>query len=69
VATTPTGTRAEIRDSYCTIFDTTDLTVESGPPQLELVEKRMAAFAAKYDDRNPAARRILTSGSDGLEYK
>ena len=51
----PTGMQPEIRDGYWALFDTTDLNVEPGPRLVELVDKRIDAFAAKYRDLYPAA--------------
>ncbi|TVS86196.1 hypothetical protein FPZ47_10610 [Mycobacterium helveticum] len=66
LAKIPTGMQAEVRDGYWAIFDTTDLTVEPGPRLVELVDKRIEAFAAKYADLYPAAMRILLTDKAGL---
>ncbi len=59
LAKIPTGMQAEICDGYWAIFDTTDLNIEPGPQLVEIVDKRIEAFASKYADRYPAAMRIL----------
>jgi putative transposase len=61
-----TGMQAEVRDGYWAIFDTTDLTVEPGPRLVEIIDKRIEAFAAKYFDLYPAAMRILLTDKAGL---
>ncbi|AFJ35192.1 hypothetical protein OEM_21540 [Mycobacterium intracellulare subsp. yongonense 05-1390] len=66
LAKIPTGVQAEVRDGYWAIFDTTDLTVEPGPRLVEIVDKRIEAFAAKYADLYPAAMRILLTDKAGL---
>jgi putative transposase len=66
LAKIPAGVRTEVRDGYWALFDTTDLTVEPGPRLVELVDERIAAFAAKYNDLYPAAMRILLTDSTGL---
>ena len=59
LAKIPTGMQAEVRDGYWAIFDTTDLNIEPGPQLVDIVDKRIEAFAAKYSDLYPAAMRIL----------
>jgi hypothetical protein len=66
LAKIPTGMQAEVRDGYWAIFDTTDLTVEPGPRLVEIIDKRIEAFAAKYADLYPAAMRILLTDKAGL---
>lgn len=66
LAKIPTGMHAEVRDGYWAIFDTTDLTVEPGPGLVEIIDKRIEAFAAKYCDLYPAAMRILLTDNAGL---
>ncbi len=66
LAKIPTGMQAEIRDGYWAIFDTTDLTIEPGPQLVEIIDKRIEAFAAKYTDLYPAAMRILITDQAGL---
>lgn len=66
LAKIPTGVQAEVRDGYWAIFDTADLTLEPGPRLVELVDKRIDAFAAKYADLYPAAMRILLTDKAGL---
>jgi putative transposase len=66
LAKIPAGVQTEVRDGYWALFDTTDLTVEPGPRLVELVDERIAAFAAKYNDLYPAAMRILLTDSTGL---
>lgn len=65
LAKIPTGMQAEVRDGYWAIFDTTDLTVEPGPRRVEIIDKRIEAFAAKYSDLYPAAMRILLTDKAG----
>jgi putative transposase len=48
------------------IFDTTDLSVEPGPQLVEIIDQRIAAFAAKYVDLYPAAMKILLTDQAGL---
>jgi transposase-like protein len=62
----PTGMQPEIRDGYWALFDTTDLSVEPGPRLVELVDKRIDAFAAKYRDLYPAAMKLLPTDREGL---
>jgi putative transposase len=66
LAKIPTGVQAEVRDGYWALFDTTELTLEPGPRLVELVDKRIVAFAAKYHDLYPAAMRILLTDKAGL---
>ena len=66
LAKIPTGMQAEVRDGYWAIFDTTDLNIEPGPQLVEIVDKRIEAFAAKYSDLYPAAMRILLTDKAGL---
>ncbi|ATO67766.3 transposase [Mycobacterium avium subsp. hominissuis] len=66
LAKIPTGMQAEIRDGYWAIFDTTDLNIEPGPQLVEIVDKRIEAFAAKYSGLHPAAMRILLTDKAGL---
>ena len=47
-------------------FDTTDLGIEPGPRLVEIIDKRIEAFAAKYCDLYPAAMRILLTDKAGL---
>lgn len=68
LAEIPTGMQAEIRDGYWAIFDTTDLNIEPGPRLVEIVDKRIEAFAAKYCDLDPAAMRILLTDKAGTAY-
>lgn len=68
LAEIPTGMQAEIRDGYWAIFDTTDLNIEPGPRLVEIVDKRIEAFAAKYCDLDPAAMRILRTDKAGTAY-
>ncbi|WP_264916669.1 IS256 family transposase, partial [Mycobacterium kiyosense] len=53
LAKVPTGVQVEVRDGYWEIFDTTDLNIEPGPQLVEIVDKRIEAFAAKYSDLHP----------------
>jgi transposase-like protein len=66
LAKIPTGMQTEIRDGYWAIFDTVDLTIEPGPQLLEIIDKRIEAFAAKYCDIYTAAMRILGTDKTGL---
>ena len=66
LAKIPAGMQAEVRDGYWAIFDTADLTVEPGPGLVEIIDKRIEAFAAKYFDLYPAAMRILLTDKAGL---
>jgi putative transposase len=66
LAKIPVGVQREVRDGYWALFDTTDLTLEPGPRLVELVDKRIGAFAAKYNDLYPAAMRILLTDQAGL---
>ena len=66
LAKIPTGMQAEVRDGYWAIFDTTDLNIQPGPQLVEIVDKRIEAFAAKYSDLYPAAMRILLTDKAGL---
>jgi transposase-like protein len=66
LAKIPTGMQAEVRDGYWAIFDTTDLKIQPGPQLVEIVDKRIEAFAAKYSDLYPAAMRILLTDKAGL---
>lgn len=40
LAKVPAGMQPEVRDAYWALFDTTDLTLEPGPPLVELVDGR-----------------------------
>ncbi len=62
----PTGMQPEIRDGYWALFDTIDLNVEPGPRLVELVDKRIDAFAAKYRELYPAAMQLLLTDRKGL---
>jgi transposase-like protein len=66
LAKIPTGVQAEVRDGYWAIFDTAALTLERGPRLVELVDKRIVAFAARYADLYPAAMRILLTDKAGM---
>jgi putative transposase len=66
LAKIPSDMQTEVRDGYWAIFDTADLTVEPGPRLVELVDKRITAFAAKYADVYPAAMKILLTDKAGL---
>ena len=46
LAKDPAGMQAEIRDGYSAFFDTTDLNIEPGPELVEIIDKRIEAFAA-----------------------
>lgn len=68
LAKIPTGMGAEVRDGYWAIFDTTDLTVEPGPGLVEIIDKRIEAFAAILWNQNCQVHedfpvRICTIGS------
>jgi putative transposase len=65
LAKIPSGMQAEVRDGYWAIFDTTDLTVEPGPRLVEIIDKRIEAFAAKYADLYPAAMRSCSPTKQG----
>ncbi|UJL30603.1 hypothetical protein HZU38_09265 [Mycolicibacterium vanbaalenii] len=65
LAKIPTGMEAEVRDGYWAIFDTTDLTADPGPRLVEIIDKRIEAFAANWD-LHPAAMRILLTEKAGL---
>ncbi len=58
--------QAEVRDGYWAIFDPADLSIEPGPPLVEIVDKRIEAFAAKYCDLYRAGMRILLTDKAGL---
>ena len=47
-------------------FDATGLNIAPGPRLVELVDNRIAAFAAKYADLYPAAMQILLTDTAGL---
>jgi putative transposase len=66
LAKIPAGVQAEVRDGYWAIFDTTDLNIAPGPRLVELIDKRITAFAAKYAGLYPAAMRILLTDKAGL---
>jgi putative transposase len=66
LAKIPVGMQAEIRDGYWAIFDTTDLTIEPGPQLVEIIDKRIEAFAAKYADLYPTSMQILLTDQAGL---
>jgi len=66
LAKIPIGMQAEVRDGYWAIFDTTDLGIEPGPRLVEIIDKRIEAFAAKYCDLYPAAMPILLTDNAGL---
>jgi transposase-like protein len=66
LAKIPAVVQAEVRDGYWAIFDTTDLDIAPGPRLVELVDERIAAFAAKYIDLYPAALQILLTDKAGL---
>ena len=65
LAKIPIGMQAEVRDRYWAIFDTTDLGIEPGPRLVEIIDKRIEAFAAKYCDLYPAAMPILLTTTQG----
>jgi transposase-like protein len=66
LAKIPAGVQAEVRDGYWALFDTTDLTVEPGPRLVEVIDKRIDVFAAKYAELYPAAMKILLTDREGL---
>ncbi|MEB3068271.1 IS256 family transposase [[Mycobacterium] vasticus] len=66
LAKIPAGMQAEVRDGYWAIFDTTDLNAEPGPQLVEIIDKRIEEFAAKYADLYPAAMEILLTDRAGL---
>jgi transposase-like protein len=66
LAKIPAGMQTEIRDGYWALFDTTDLGVEPGPQLVEIIDKWIETFTARYSDLYPAAMRILLTDKAGL---
>lgn len=66
LAKIPAGMQTEVRDGYWAIFDTSDLAVEPGLRLVEIIDKRIEEFAARYADLYPAAMRILLTDRAGL---
>ena len=56
----PAGVQAEVRDGYWAVFGTTELNIAPGSRSVELVDKRIATFAAKYRHLYPAAMRTCS---------
>ncbi|WP_425465290.1 IS256 family transposase [Nonomuraea diastatica] len=66
LAKTSRGMQGEIRDAYWKIFDTEDLETKPGPKLVEIIDKRIDEFAAKYRTLYPAAMKILLTDREGL---
>jgi putative transposase len=65
LATVPAQAQAELKAAYWAIFDL-DEHVESGQGAVDIVQRRIDAFAAKYGKRYPAAVRCLLADREQL---